>query len=90
MYVKLLEKTKQNWVRNDMFWIKLHVMIKTSYDKVWETLALSSPAAKLYGLGWARAQSMPWSVWYDFLGLDERIKNASLLTSVFLLIKKNI
>lgn len=89
-YVQPPEKTKQNWVRNDMFWIKWHVLIKTSYDQTWETLVFSSPADKLYGLGRARAQSIPWSVWYDFLGLDERIKNASLLTSIFLLKKEYI
>lgn len=87
-YVQPPEKTKQNWVRNDMFWIKWRILIKTSHDQTWETLVSSSPAAKLYGLGWARAQSVSWSVWYDFLGLHERIKNASLLTSIFLLKKK--
>lgn len=86
-YVQPPEKTKQNWVRNDMFWIKWRILIKTSHDQTWETLVSSSLAAKLCGLGWARAQSVSWSVWYDFLGLDERIKNASLLTSIFLLKK---
>lgn len=84
-YVQPPEKTKQNWVRNDMFWIKWRILIKTSHDQTWETLVSSSAAAKLYGLGWARAQSVSWSVWYDFLGLHERIKNASLLKKVYVI-----
>lgn len=60
-----------------------HLMAKPA-----KPLVLSSPAAKLCGIVWAGVQSVPSSVWCDFLCLNKRIKNASVLTIIFLLKKE--